>query len=336
MENHDWDTILGSTFCPYINNTLLPRASYASRYVGVPGLHPSEPNYLWLVTGTNFNIRNDDLPSLNHQSSTNTLFHLLDAAGISWKSYQEDIKGTSVPDVNAGEYVARHNPPMFFDSIRTNVAYTTNHVRPYTELAADLASGKVPAFCFISPNLTNIMHDTTPGSPSSRKQGDDWLSREMPKILGSQAYSNGGAVFITWDEGSNDGDAPIGMILLSPRARGGGYHNSIEYTHSSWLRTAQDIFGVRPYLGDAAFAPGLSDLFKTLRIKGVTPTATGLNFEVENLIPGRSHSLQSTSDLEAGVWESFDTWVPDTETATLLEPSPPAAGPRFYRVVESP
>lgn len=27
MENHDWNTIKGSTFCPYINNTLLPRSS---------------------------------------------------------------------------------------------------------------------------------------------------------------------------------------------------------------------------------------------------------------------------------------------------------------------
>lgn len=33
MENHDWNTIKGSTFCPYINNTLKPYlgdAAYAN------------------------------------------------------------------------------------------------------------------------------------------------------------------------------------------------------------------------------------------------------------------------------------------------------------------
>jgi hypothetical protein len=336
MENHDWSTILGSSFCPYINGTMLPKASYADRYMGVLDLHPSEPNYLWLVTGTNFNIRNDDLPSLNRQSSTNTLFHQLDAAGISWKSYQEDITGTKVPDTNSGEYVARHNPPVFFDSIRTNVAYALSHIRPYSELAVDLSNNVAPRFCFISPNLTNIMHDTAPGSPSSRKQGDEWLARELPHILQSAAYTNGGALFLTWDEGSNDGDAPIGMIVMSPRAKGGGYHNTIPYTHSSWLRTVQDIFGLQPYLGDAAFATSLSDLFKTLRITGIVPGQDGLEITAANLIPGRTNILQSTLDVGTGGWTAIQTNVATAATQKFLDPVDLGAAPRFYRLIELP
>ncbi len=53
------------------------------------------------------------------------------------------------------------------------------------------------------------------------------------------------------------------MIVLSPDAKGGGYSNTIRYTHSSTLRTLEEIFGVTPLLGDASQANDLRDLFKT-------------------------------------------------------------------------
>ena len=39
------------------------------------------------------------------------------------------------------------------------------------------------------------------------------------------------------------------MIVLSPAARGHGYHNAIPSAHSSTLRTLEEIDGVRPQLG---------------------------------------------------------------------------------------
>src|SRR5947209_13787838 len=246
MENHNWDTIKNAAVCPYTVNTLLPMASHCEQYYNPANIHPSEPNYLWLVAGTNFGILNDNLPSVNHQSSLATLFNQLDAAGIPWKTYQEDITGLTCPDTNSGEYVARHNPFVFFDSVRNNLNYCLAHVRPYTELATDLANNTVPRYNFLTPNLTNDTHDASCTGCNSRAQGDHWLSIEIPKLLASQAYQNNGAVFITWDEGSTTGstgtkDGPIGMIVLSPLAKGNGYANSIHYTHSSTLRTFQDI-----------------------------------------------------------------------------------------------
>jgi hypothetical protein len=114
---------------------------------------------------------------------------------------------------------------------------------------------------FITPNLCNDMHDSCAPLNDSVKQGDSWLAQNLPAILNSQAYKNGGIVFITWDE--SDGDGPIGMIVLSSDAKGGGYSNTIRYTHSSTLRTLEEIFGVAPFLGDAAHATDLRDLFKT-------------------------------------------------------------------------
>jgi len=264
MENHNWSQIIGSKSAPYINSTLLPIASHAEQYFNPPGIHPSEPNYLWLEAGTNFGILDDNEPAVNHQSTTQHLATFLQNKNISWKSYQENIDGTTCPLVSSGLYATKHNPFVFFDDVTNNLnANSANciaHIRPFTEITSDLATGNVAQYNFITPNLCDDMHDKCKPLHNPIKQGDTWLSQNLPQILNSAAYQNGGAVFVTWDEAAT-GDGPIGMIVLSPFAKGSGYQNSIHYTHGSTLRTFQEIFGVTPLLNDAANETDLSDLF---------------------------------------------------------------------------
>jgi len=264
MENHNWSQIIGSKSAPYINSTLLPIASHAEQYFNPPGIHPSEPNYLWLEAGTNFGILDDNEPAVNHQSATQHLVTFLQNKNISWKSYQENIDGTTCPLVSSGLYATKHNPFVFFDDVTNNLnANSANciaHIRPFTEISNDLATGNVAQYNFITPNLCDDMHDKCKPLHNPIKQGDTWLSQNLPQILNSAAYQNGGAVFVTWDEAAT-GDGPIGMIVLSPFAKGSGYQNSIHYTHGSTLRTFQEIFGVTPLLNDAANETDLSDLF---------------------------------------------------------------------------
>jgi phospholipase C len=266
MENHNWSSIKGSRSAPYINTTLLPLASHAEQYYNPPGIHPSLPNYLWLEAGANFGIRDDKQPSANHQRTPNHLVTLLNAAGISWKSYQEDIDGSRCPITGTRLYAPKHNPMVYFDDVtganRATSAFCIAHIRPYTELATDLRQNRVARYNFITPNLCDDMHNARGCVTSdSIKNGDTWLANEVPRILDSQAYKRGGAIFITWDEGEGS-DGPIGMIVLSPHAKGKGYTNTLRYTHSATLRTLQEIFGVTPLLGDAAKAPDLADLFQ--------------------------------------------------------------------------
>jgi phosphatidylinositol-3-phosphatase len=257
MENHNWSDIKGKPAAPYINHTLLPLASYAEHYFNPPGVHPSEPNYLWLEAGTNFGILNDDPPSTNHQSTPRHFVTLLKNAGISWRTYQEGVTGSICPTTDNGSYAVKHNPFTFFDDVTGPGC--TKVMRPFTELAGDLENNKVPHYVFITPNLCHDMHDPCLPTNNRVKQGDNWLARNLPMILKSAAFHNG-VVFIIWDEGEG-GDFPIGMIVLSPFAKGGGYFNTIHYTHSATLQTLQKIFGVMPFLGDAANGPDLSDLF---------------------------------------------------------------------------
>jgi len=269
MENHDWSQILGNPSAAYINHTLLRLGAHTDQYFNPPGIHPSEPNYLWLEAGTNFKILNDGDPLMNKIDSTAHLTTLLEAAGLSWKAYMEGLDGASCPQYSSRATALKHNPTLFFSDVTDNFsaksAHCIAHERPYTELATDLAANTVPNYSFIVPNLCNDMHDakSCPASASTDTilNGDTWLSQQIPVLLKSQTYQNGAIVFITWDEGEGN-DGPIGFIALSKSIKP-GYSNTIAYSHSSTLRTVQEIFGVTPLLGDAANATDLSDLFTT-------------------------------------------------------------------------
>lgn len=287
MENHNWSAIKGNPDAHYINHVLLPAASYANRYYNPPGNHPSLPNYLWLEAGTNCFpdtgcIRDDGDPSAHATHSSRHLSDLLQRAGISWKAYEENIPGTTcplnshlilsvaaenaVPGVSGALYAAKHDPFVYFDDVTGNQsrhsAYCIAHIRPFSQLAPDLRHNAVARYNFITPNLCDDMHSGCPVLSNKVKQGDHWLARVIPGIEASRAYRQGGVIFITWDEGEG-GNGPIGLIALSPDAKGHGYANSLYYTHSSLLRTVEEIFHVRPFLGGAAHARDLRDLFRT-------------------------------------------------------------------------
>jgi len=273
MENKTWSEVKGSADAPFLNGTLLPAAAVADGYKGPNGgnVHPSEPNYLWLEAGDNFGIANDADPATNHQSTKEHLVTQLEAAGVTWKSYQEDIAGDVCPLTSVKNYAPKHNPMVFFDDVtNTNDPQAPRclaHVRPLTELDTDLTGGKVAQYNFVTPNQCNDMHSSCPPISNEIKQGDDWLSAWIPKIQASDAYKNGGAIIVTWDEAESTpscltGNCPIGLFALSPLAKA-GYSNQTPYDHSSTLKSLQEIFGVRPFLRAAggSCVPDLRDLF---------------------------------------------------------------------------
>ena len=266
MENHDRGQIIGNPAAPYINGLLqqgAEAAGYHDSYV-----HPSEPNYIWMVAGENFGILNDDDPNPgNTISSTSHLADQIEAAGLTWKSYQESMGG-ACGLTSHGQYAVKHNPFMYFSDVNgwdgtafRPSARCTSHVVDYGELAADLASGQVPDYVFITPNMTNDMHD------GSIEQGDAWLAAEVPKILASDRFTHGGVLFLLWDEGSSQGDDPP-FIVLSPNAKA-GFVSQTDYDTSAFLKTTQAILGLEPLPCDAQpdTIPVMSDLF-TVPVKG--------------------------------------------------------------------
>ena len=302
-----------------------------------PHIHPSEPNYFWAEAGYNYNIFNDDDPFAqdggvtenfnNSQDNQLHLVRLLNHAGATWRSYQEDIDLATVGGVlvnqvlpqnqwtvpltsfsgNFGSgtvnqfnltsqynYAAKHNPMVLFtDSNGGNDATPDNPLShqyaPLQQLFIDLSRNQVADYNWITPNQFNDMHTALDnpfmgftGDAARIKQGDNFLSIVVPQIMASRAYQDHGAIIIWTDEtevadtvnvNPDDLGHTLTELVISPDAHpnvnGLPYSSPVFFTHSSDLRTIQEIFhATKPlFLGDAVHANDLSDLFA----KGVIP-----------------------------------------------------------------
>jgi hypothetical protein len=258
FENANWSDIRGSASFPSFNK-LLETGAHEERYFNPMAVHPSEPNYLWMEGGTDYGIRDDADPGHHHFSNHDHLVSLLGRAGISWRAYAEGIGPQECPVESHGLYAAKHNPFVFFDDVTDDAAFCIEHERPLEELSHDLEANKVARYNFIIPDLCHDMHGAPGCAHHLQVVGETWLSTWLPRIQASQAYRDGGVIFITWDEGEGS-DGPIGFIALSPLAKR-GYSGTAPLTHSALLRTVQEIFGVGPLLCDAAASKDLAHLF---------------------------------------------------------------------------
>ncbi|HEX9105377.1 MAG TPA: alkaline phosphatase family protein, partial [Polyangia bacterium] len=243
MENHSQGDILGNKDAPFINSLAAQNAVAAGYRDNL--VHPSEPNYLWMVAGENFGVLDDNEPTSHHIDSTSHIADQLDAAGLSWKGYMESM-GNPCGLTGQYPYEPKHDPFVYFNDINgwDGSAFhpetrCNTHVVDYSQFDADLASKSLAKYVFITPNMIHDMHD------GSVADGDQWLSQEVPKILASDAFNNGGVLFLTWDEGGGypQSDDPP-MIVISPHAKR-GFVSQTPFNASSYLKTVQTILGLQ-------------------------------------------------------------------------------------------
>jgi len=260
MENHSYSSIIGSSSAPY-ENTLATQCGLATNYHNTT--HPSLPNYLAATSG----LAQARLPVLSFLDCNVSVVCGTSAASIfgqgeTWKAYQESMP-SNCDRSNSGQYAVRHNPPPYY----TSLSGCASRDVPYPGLAADLAGNALPAFSFITPNLTDDMHDGTIA------QGDAWLAGHLPAILNSGQYRAGTtAVFITWDEGSGgypiedcdnttvtDPSCRVATIVISPSTPAGTKSGTF-FSHYSLLATTEELLGL-PKLGQASSAATMTAAF---------------------------------------------------------------------------
>ena len=192
---------------------------------------------------------------------------------------------------NQYNYAAKHTPMVYFTDTNGGCDTSTSnpmrlHYAPLQQLALDLTNNTVADYNWISPDQFNDMHTSLangygqyPNSDSAKiAQADNFVARMVPLIMASDAYKNHGVIVLWWDEseGGDDPSRTIPFMIISKdvqkNVNGVPYSNTIQYSHSSFLRTMQEIFNVDPqhgypWLGDATNATDLSDLFKSGAIK---------------------------------------------------------------------
>lgn len=205
MENESQSDIIGNSKAPY--QTQLSRTcGMAANMWSVS--HPSLPNYLAENTGTDvLGTFPDCTPSSTCVSTKNNLFHQMQVAGRTWRGYAEAMP-TNCYLRNSGEYVPRHNPPVYFTDLQAGSggapspcatddvvmgSLTTKTGRFYR----DLASGSLPTYSFVAPDLIDDAHS------SSITTGDRWLSKFIPLVTSAANYRSGDTdIVIAYDEGA--------------------------------------------------------------------------------------------------------------------------------------
>ena len=308
MENTSYQTIIGNSNAPQIN-ALAGKYGLATNYYGVT--HPSEPNYAASIGGSFFGIQDDNQfyctpamattdpncagTTVNHTVSAPNLASQLAKAGKTWKGYFQSLPPTPIPGqvIKTGPsangpytfkypsnanalYASKHNPFVNFTNTQDKLA----NMVPDTQLATDLATGKLPSYSLVVPDQCHDMHGT--GSCTSTNglisAGDSYVGATVRSIMASRVWEHGNnAIVVTWDEDdfSDSGQPGTGCCGADP---GGGHVVTIvitnhgddhitdntAYNHYSLLRTLEAAFGL-PCVAHAcdAVVPRMTPLFRS-------------------------------------------------------------------------
>ena len=94
----------------------------------------------------------------------------------------------------------------------------------------------------------------------------------------------------------------------------------------------QEIFGLRPYLGAAANASPLNDLFKDFSLSVIRSNGIA-GVRLDNVLLGRTNYVQASSDLVR--WTTISTNIA-TNAIMILDPAAATSPQQFYRAIELP
>ena len=275
MENHSFDDIIGRTD-PTGNHLLTPFLTQAALTDRIATLafgvaHPSLPNYLSLIAGDYFGVHDDNgscyapgRPHHCHSFNKKNLVDSLEAAGISWASYNESMPHDGYleqqfPKRGDGLYRQKHDPFVYFKDIATNQKRLAK-VKTFDDLKKTLNNGYLPRFSFIVPNECHDMHGSVGfcnfASDKLIKDGDAAMQTLVQQIISSGSFTSRTLLFIVWDEGDNNlgccdgpplqsgGHIPLILITGVP----GAVQSAVPYNHYSLLATIEYVWDL-PKLG---------------------------------------------------------------------------------------
>jgi hypothetical protein len=244
MENRSFSDIIGNSEAPYINS-LADKGALLSASYGV--MHPSEPNYLALFSGSTQEIKDDSCP---HTLSGPNLGSELLTAGLSFGTFSESIPSTGFTGCVQGRYFRKHNPAVNWQSV--NIPAATN--MPFANFPPDY--NRLPTVCLVIPDIINDMHDGTIAT------GDKWLQDHLDAYV-RWAQTHNSLLILTWDEGRSvlgpQENNHIPTILVGEMVQAGVYNRRVD--HYDLLRTLLDMYGLAP-IGKSANAKPLMDIWQ--------------------------------------------------------------------------
>ncbi len=252
-ENADYANVIANPAMPYLNS-LANTYGLATNYFA--NLHPSIPNYMELTTGQTLTIIDSLTPRSFPVDQDNAVREVL-AAGKTWKSYAEDLPSVGYTGGDTGNYAVRHNPLAYMTDVQNTPMQAENLV-PFSQFSTDLASGNLPSYSFIVPNLCNDAHDCPLAT------ADTWLSTNIDPLIKSTTFQKDGLLIIVFDEASDldftQGGGHVAAVVVSPFSKT-GYKSVALYQHQSVLRLMLEGLGIKKLPGGAASAPAMWEFF---------------------------------------------------------------------------
>jgi phosphatidylinositol-3-phosphatase len=195
--------------------------------------------------------------------------------GVTWKGYFQSMPSIGYLGYQYGDYVRRHNPFAFYSDVVNNPDEQNKlyPLDPY--LLQDIATGDLPNFTWISPDLQHDAHDGA-DEQQALAAADAYLQTFVPQLLASAPFQAGGdgVLVITFDEGEVGGDNQCGgspernncgghvwHVVIGPQVER-GYQSNTHYKQGSQLRMFCDLLGLNSCPGDGATAPSMSEFFQ--------------------------------------------------------------------------
>jgi len=256
-ENTNYTDVIGTSAMPYLNS-LVSQYGLATQYYA--DTHPSIGNYFMWTTGQILTNDDNQLPATFPISADNAVREVL-AVGKSWKQYAESIPsvgytGGDTVGPDGGNFATHHTPLLYMSDVLNSPAQLQNIV-PFTQFATDLASGNMPNYAFVTPNMCDDAHDC------SLTVADNWLQTNIDPLIKSAQFQKDGLLVIAFDESGNDntnGGGRVVAVIISPFAKP-GYQSTTFYQHESVLRLMLEGLGIRTLPGAATTAPKMWEFF---------------------------------------------------------------------------
>ncbi len=254
MENHGIGAITPDA-APYMTQ-LATNYGLATQYTALT--HPSMANYIALTSGDTYGT--DDGQGVGTVNAAN-IIDRLDAAGKTWKVYQESYDGGCSD--SGSNYSVNHNPFVKYVDVYNNRTRCAKIVNTGDNAGSagsifltDLASASPPNYMWLTPNRCNDMHDCDVPT------GNAYLAQLVPQILNSNTFQTKKAVlFITFDEGDNSYPSDyVWTIWAGPVAKT-HYQSSAQYDHYSALKTIETAWGLQPFTTKDGGATDMSGFF---------------------------------------------------------------------------
>jgi acid phosphatase len=241
FENKNDDQVVGSPAAPYLTSLARAGANLTDAH---GERHPSQPNYLALLSGSTQGVRDDSCPQ--DLGPVPTLASQLAASGHSFVGYSEALPapgftGCTSPD---GRYARKHNP--WVDVSSTPPAAN----QPLSALPGDLAA--LPTVAVVIPDLCHDMHDCSVAT------GDAWVQAHLGAYA-NWTMTHHSLLIVDFDENDYGPGNHILTIFYGGTVKPGRYGEPI--THYSVLRTIEDLYGLRP-LGHAAGATPITSVWR--------------------------------------------------------------------------